>query len=197
VSEPGRPTKAERTRERVLHAASTVISQSGYAVTTLADVARLADIKVGSLYYHFASKDELMDEMISRGTAFVLSEMERAVKDLGPGSTAPSRLRAALATYLTAIHHEEEAYARATLRLLEEAPQTLLVRHDAEFRRNRQYVQTLMGEAKDEGALAAVRDVRTGRLAIFAVMNESIHWPARNQETATAVMLLLADLLGL
>ncbi|MSW20533.1 MAG: TetR family transcriptional regulator [Actinobacteria bacterium] len=54
-------TKSERTRTRILDAAAAVFSEQGYGAR-LSDIARHAGIQTGSLYYHFSSREELVDE---------------------------------------------------------------------------------------------------------------------------------------
>jgi TetR/AcrR family transcriptional regulator, transcriptional repressor for nem operon len=54
-----RPTKGERTRQRVIEAAAPVFNQRGYVGTSLTEVMEVAGLEKGGLYNHFASKDEL------------------------------------------------------------------------------------------------------------------------------------------
>ncbi len=60
-------SKSQKTRERVLDAAAKIFRQKGYAATRLADIAAAADTQAGSLYYHFDSKEQLLDEVLERG----------------------------------------------------------------------------------------------------------------------------------
>lgn len=59
--------KSARTRARILDSAARVFSKSGYAATRLTDIAEAADVKQGSLYYYFDSKDTLVAEMLRVG----------------------------------------------------------------------------------------------------------------------------------
>lgn len=61
------PTRSARTRERILSAAAEVLASRGYASTTLEAIAERADMKAGSLYCHFSSKDELVAEVLLEG----------------------------------------------------------------------------------------------------------------------------------
>jgi AcrR family transcriptional regulator len=47
-------------RERLTAAAATVLHEQGVEKTTLADIARAADVPVGNVYYYFKTKDELV-----------------------------------------------------------------------------------------------------------------------------------------
>jgi AcrR family transcriptional regulator len=49
----------EQRREEILSAAKQVFSEQGYHATTIADVARAAELSYGSIYWYFDSKDAL------------------------------------------------------------------------------------------------------------------------------------------
>ena len=58
---------AERsTRDRLLDAFETILVRSGSRAATLEAVAAEADVSKGGLLYHFGSKDELVDGMLTR-----------------------------------------------------------------------------------------------------------------------------------
>ncbi|MFE4457132.1 TetR/AcrR family transcriptional regulator [Nocardia tengchongensis] len=51
-------------RERLIAAAATVLHEQGVEKTTLADIARAADVPIGNVYYYFKTKDELVSAAI-------------------------------------------------------------------------------------------------------------------------------------
>jgi len=51
-------------RERLVEGARLVLHQQGVEKTTLADIARAADVPVGNVYYYFKTKDELVQAVI-------------------------------------------------------------------------------------------------------------------------------------
>jgi AcrR family transcriptional regulator len=59
VTEP-RPSK----RQRLVEAAVRVFYQQGVEKTTIADIARSADVPVGNVYYYFKTKDQLIEAAI-------------------------------------------------------------------------------------------------------------------------------------
>ncbi len=63
-------TKSEQTRRRILDAAALVFSRRGFSGARLSDVAKVANMKAGSLYYHFASREELVAEVMTRGVSY-------------------------------------------------------------------------------------------------------------------------------
>jgi AcrR family transcriptional regulator len=64
-SSNGSSSTAMTRRDEILRAANSVIARSGLR-TSLEDIADAAGILAGSLYFHFASKDELLLELVTR-----------------------------------------------------------------------------------------------------------------------------------
>ena len=56
------PTQGKR--ERLIAGASEVIHRRGVDRTTIADIARDADVPVGNVYYYFKTKDQLVEAAI-------------------------------------------------------------------------------------------------------------------------------------
>ena len=85
---PYRPTertearKAE-TRERILAAALDLLAEGGYASAGVQAVAARANVATGSVYRHFASKDELFTEVFRRAATRELAAVEAAAADDG------------------------------------------------------------------------------------------------------------------
>ncbi|WP_343583143.1 TetR family transcriptional regulator [Herbaspirillum sp.] len=65
-----RSTKEEalETRSRILDAAELVFHERGVSHTSLADVAKAADVTRGAIYWHFKNKSDLFDAMCERVT---------------------------------------------------------------------------------------------------------------------------------
>lgn len=56
--------KGERTRQAILDSAYDLIIQQGYAATSMRQIAERANLALGSIYNHFASKDEVFRYII-------------------------------------------------------------------------------------------------------------------------------------
>lgn len=63
---PPRPSKGERTRERILEAAAALFSRSGFHAVSLRDIAAHARITHAGLLHHFPGKEALLLEILSR-----------------------------------------------------------------------------------------------------------------------------------
>jgi AcrR family transcriptional regulator len=87
------------TRDRLLHAAREMIELGGYRAASVAAIAERAGVATGTLYRHFASKEELFVDVFR----IVCRHEERAVRDavaaLGPDAPQADCLTTALATF--------------------------------------------------------------------------------------------------
>lgn len=66
-SKPPR-AKAVGKRQRLTAAAARVLHEQGVERTTIADIARAADVPTGNVYYYFKTKDELVEAALSEHT---------------------------------------------------------------------------------------------------------------------------------
>ncbi|MGW1010078.1 TetR/AcrR family transcriptional regulator [Streptomyces termitum] len=64
-----RRDRASQKRQRLTAAAARVLHEQGVERTTLADIAREADVPVGNVYYYFKTKDELVRAALSAHAA--------------------------------------------------------------------------------------------------------------------------------
>jgi AcrR family transcriptional regulator len=87
------------TRERLLTAAQQLIEEGGYGAATVAAIADRAGVAAGTLYRHFASKEELFVDLFRT----VCEREERAMRAaglrMGPEASAAERLETVLATF--------------------------------------------------------------------------------------------------
>src|SRR6266481_2604060 len=76
---------SERTRERLLQAASREIYRSGFQSASLDTILAIAGVTKGALYYHFKSKEELgyavVEEVISPDNRDTWVRPLQSVKD--------------------------------------------------------------------------------------------------------------------
>src|SRR5450759_3559345 len=56
-------SKSEKSRDSILEAAAKLFRRQGYSATTLRQIAAMAEIKAGSIYYYFDSKEAILNEV--------------------------------------------------------------------------------------------------------------------------------------
>jgi AcrR family transcriptional regulator len=98
---PSRRSQKEATRQRVLTAARDLFDTHGYDGTTIREIARHAGVAVGSVFTTFASKGEILSEVMAARLELLYAEIERVMPHVrGP---TVDRLRT-----LFAIHFQYE-----------------------------------------------------------------------------------------
>jgi AcrR family transcriptional regulator len=90
---------ATGTRERLLAAAQTLIEEGGYGAAPVLAIAERAGLASGTLYRHFASKEELFVEVFRSVCAREEEAMVQAAARLPSEETAAGRLETVLATF--------------------------------------------------------------------------------------------------
>jgi AcrR family transcriptional regulator len=101
----------EETRRALLAAAAEAIRVRGIHAS-LEEIARFAGVSKGGLIYHFASKDELITELVRTELAAFQASIDAA---LDPDDTAPGRLTRA---YIRAVLSGTDDEARESLALI-------------------------------------------------------------------------------
>jgi TetR/AcrR family transcriptional repressor of nem operon len=77
-------------RERLVEGARVTFHEQGVEGTTIADIAQAAEVPVGNVYYHFKTKDELVQAAIDAHA----QEVREALASLERGRTPKARLKA-------------------------------------------------------------------------------------------------------
>lgn len=112
--------KGERTRRRILDAAARRLASQGYAATRLVQIAADAGIAPGSLYFHFGSKDVIVEEVLRVGIEHARAAISSALTHDAP-VRGIDRLREAAVAHVTWIVSESH-YSVSNIRCYSEAP---------------------------------------------------------------------------
>ncbi|MBD0421949.1 TetR family transcriptional regulator [Streptomyces sp. TRM S81-3] len=91
-----RRVRASQKRQRLTAAAARVLHEQGVERTTLADIAREAEVPVGNVYYYFKTKDELVQAALSEHSAH-LDELTGRLEQL---ADPRDRLKALIAAWV-------------------------------------------------------------------------------------------------
>lgn len=194
-------SKSEATRRRILDAAAVEFARSGYAGTTLADVARRAGLQTGSLYYHFESREALVSEVLRLGLAEVTTQVATRLDELPPDATPGERLETAIRAHTSAVLRVGDL-APAQARLEGQVPEEVGRPYRAQQRAYGALWDRLIEEARDAGEIAADTDVLAARMLIFGALNWTSEWfrPSKARTAGsiadTAVDVLLSGLLA-
>lgn len=88
----GPSTRGDSKRERLVEGARVVMHQQGVEGTTIADIAKASDVPTGNVYYHFKTKDELVQAAIDAHA----EEVRAFLASLEEHRTPKARLKAFL-----------------------------------------------------------------------------------------------------
>jgi len=141
-------------RRAILDAAEHVFGTHGFAEAKMADIAKRAGIAAGTLYKHFASKEDIFREMLERTS----DEFEQALLEQLAGAPRDCAERLVVLVRAVLTHCEQR---RATFNLLLEFSATDSLRRlggPTAEKRYQRYV-ALFAEQFDEGVrTGAIRD---------------------------------------
>jgi AcrR family transcriptional regulator len=179
-SQPGRggaqlPSKSERTRQRILDAAAEIFRREGYAGARLSDIAALAGMQTGSLYYHFDSREALVEEVLRLGVVMAWGHVREALAALPDDLTPLARLEVAIRAHAAAVL-EISNYTSANARIFGQAPAEVRQRHFADQQSYGAYWNDLIEAAVTSGELRADLDLYVVRMLLFGAMNWAAEW---------------------
>ncbi|MFW6868176.1 TetR/AcrR family transcriptional regulator [Nocardioides sp. CPCC 206347] len=187
-------SKAARTRQRILAAAAHEFALHGYGGASLRRIADAADLKVGSLAFHFATKDDLVAAALRDGVDSAREALAGAVAAVPADATPVDRLRAALRGHLDALHASDDR-ASAVVRMVETLPPHLRADHVQHERRFGKVWLDVLSRGRDEGVVRDDVDLRVLRDLVVGALNSTsttspVARPARSAVVETLVALL-------
>lgn len=73
--------EAEIRKNEIMEAAANLFAEKGFDHTSITDILNAVGIAKGTLYYHFKSKEEIMDALIQQQSAQILSAAQKVAED--------------------------------------------------------------------------------------------------------------------
>jgi len=175
IDEPVALSKSEATRRRILDAAARVFARRGYADTRLSDIADEAGTFAGSIYYYFASREELVEEVLRLGVTGVFEAVREKVEALSPDASWRDKLAVAIETHLSFTLAEND-FATANQRLFAQVPGDVRQRHIHVHRAYGAYWKKLLEGARRAGEIRRDVDLSVLRLQILGAVNWTMEW---------------------
>ena len=172
---PDRIRKGERTRTRILEAAADVLTRRGYAAATLTEIASVAKMQAGSLYYHFDSKDAIVEEVMAVGLEHARDAIRTALKAIGEDASGHDRLMAAVVAYIAAITLDSD-FTKANIRCFEESPETTRENLAVPLREFANGWVRLVESGQLDGAVRKDVEARVVARMTISAMNSVVGW---------------------
>ena len=105
---PATPPPATR-REELLDLAAAMFAERGLRATTVRDIADAAGILSGSLYHHFASKEEMVDEVLRSFLDWLFARYQLII------DTEPNPLERFKGLFMASFHAIEDHHAEVVI----------------------------------------------------------------------------------
>lgn len=178
---------ADDRRRQLLDEAARLFGTKGYAQTSMRDIAAAFGVLPGSLYHHFASKDELFVAVYADGVARILAAVQAAV---AAHDEPWDRLEAACIAHLQTLL-QQDSYAAAVI--ADWSARDMPVR-EALVRHRDRYEEVF------EALIAALPladgvDRHYFKLGLLGALNWSLTWYRAGRETPATVARQLVALL--
>jgi TetR/AcrR family transcriptional regulator, cholesterol catabolism regulator len=180
MTHTARMPRADNRLPQLLDEAARLFGERGFHGTTIRDVVRGVDMLPGSLYYHFAAKEDLLAAVYAEGVRRIAERVNAAI---AKRSDPWQRLTAACVAHLEALLDEGD-YAQVMVRVrpgdVPEAAEQLTALRDR--------YESLFVELIDALPLRPGIDRRNLRLMLLGALNWSQTWyrPGRDDPRVVA-----------
>ena len=176
----GRPRKAPEARDDgnrrqlIIDSAARLFRTQGFDATSTRDIAAAADMRSGSPFYHFESKNALLHAVVEEGLQRAVASQQQALQQLPADAPPRERLAALVRHHFEVLFGPEGDFIPVMLyewRSLTPAQRASIARVKADY--EAQWMPVLqalhgMGALQTEPALA--------RLFILGALNWAVQW---------------------
>jgi TetR/AcrR family transcriptional regulator, cholesterol catabolism regulator len=179
--------RAENRLPKILDAAARLFCDKGYDATSVRDIVQAVPMLPGSLYYHFASKEDLLVAVYAEGVRRITGAVKRAVER---ESDPWKRLEAASVAHLATLL-EGDQYSQVVVRVRPSDAKRVRARLIALRDGYEAIFEALIGALP----LARGTDRRSLRLMLLGALNWSPIWYRRGQERPAVLARRFVNLL--
>ncbi|HYA34082.1 MAG TPA: TetR/AcrR family transcriptional regulator [Candidatus Binataceae bacterium] len=177
-SERGRPrftSRGSSKRKRILDAAAKVLARRGYSGAQMSEIAEEAGTLAGSLYYHFKSREDLIEQVLREGVTSAFARTREIVEALPAAASARERLEAAIRAHLK-FQLVESDYARGAVRSMGHYPDDMWARTNSQFRSYGRFFDSLIGAAQKARQIDPEINRSALRMLILGAANWAPEW---------------------
>lgn len=163
------------TRAEILRCAARLFRTKGYAAVSLREIAKGAGLTTGSFYYHFASKEEIVSEILDQGHRRVLAEVRKSVINLGPDADGRLILRTAIHKHIECLLGED-SFPSANIRIFAHVPVDIRTASLGARREYEGYWIKMLRKCQDRGECDPEADPVVLSNLLFGAMNWTLEW---------------------
>ncbi|MET9699188.1 TetR/AcrR family transcriptional regulator [Streptomyces sp. NPDC006529] len=175
--------RRQATRQKLYEAAVTLIAEQGFSATTVDEIAERAGVAKGTVYYNFASKTDLFEELLRHGVGLLTASLRTAAEETeARGGTRVEALDQMIRAGLVFIDRYPaftQLYVAELWRTNRAWQSTLMVvRQEAVA-----VVETVLREGVERGELSAEIDVPlTAAAMVGMVLVAALDWQSFQSE---------------
>ncbi|WP_168789080.1 TetR/AcrR family transcriptional regulator [Paraburkholderia aromaticivorans] len=162
-------------RETLLQLAARSFVTQGYTATTMRSLADQAGIEAASIYYHFSSKEELVEVVVAHGGDSIVQHIREHLDALPPNASAETRFKAAVLGQMSALIKFGD-YALAHGRLLAQLPDKAREGQVKRHEQNQRLWTQLLEGLRTEGMLRPDVDIALCRVFLLGCINSVQGW---------------------
>jgi len=162
-------------RNRIMDAAAFIMKTKGLGAAKLSDIAKRAGMLAPSLYHHFASKDQLVEEVMLEGIYRNTRHIVARVEVLGPDAPPLKRFKAAIMAHIDFLLSGDD-YSSAVARVFEDLPEDMKRRVLASYSAFDNYWRDLIVGAQKVGHARENLDPTLVRKFLIPMLNSCSSW---------------------
>lgn len=188
---PRSGTKKDLARAEILAAAASMMREVGYSEMSVRDLADRVNMKAGSLYYHFSSKNELVTEVMQIGVRVVEAAVSEGLAKQ-PDAAAKERIVIAIRIHLETMLRASD-FVSCHIRCYPFVPRDVRERlRDVRQGYDRIWLQLVHDYL---GSEASFDDVRYLRHVLIGALHGALEWFNPDRDTAAAFAKRIESLL--
>jgi len=156
-------------------------------------IAKACGMQAGSLYYHFASKDEIVSEILNIGVQRVFDAVQQAIAALPADAGLKQVVQTGIAAHLSGLLLAHD-FTSANIRIFWQVPLQVRANHTQLRKKYENYWhQLLMGWQKKQAIRPGV-NLQMIVLFLFGTMNWTTEWSDGKKSDIQALSVEMAEL---
>ncbi len=168
-------SKAAQTRLHILLSTTRALRKKGYDGVTLRHIAEVAGIEAGSIYYHFSSKEEIIDDVLSRGLNEIVEGVTYILENEPAFSDYASRLASAIRAHMLYLFVRND-FVAMNIRIYGQLPEEVRQKHRPIRQQYTNSWSRTLVRAQDSGEVRRDLDVLQMRQLMLGALNWSANW---------------------
>jgi len=177
-------------RKRILDSAAFILRTKGLGAARLSEIAQGAGMLAPSIYHHFKSKNEVVEEVMLAGIYINTRHIVAKVEVLGPETPPSERLRAAIIAHVEFLLSGDD-YSSAVARVFDDLPDEMKQRILAAYATFDNYWRDLLVAASPKGDAV---QVTVARKLLIPMLDSCPTWYRAGRLSPTQIAHQAADL---